>query len=598
MVKLYFPTTSLNFNDMFATESISPKIFYSKRIFGTKRHFSTELAFNDAYIFLFKRIPYFQLIDKRNSEFEEYPIILELEIDTKKYPLKKINDEIYAINRTIYFSLENISRVIFISSEDMQKVIHKSKLVIESKSVAKYAKSFDVLSFNTELKVVEKPLNLNFPICNITTELELDRIFNNIKGLFYSYYYKRNLSPDENVKILRDIAFGLNDILVKSEKLKGEPEVINDILLLAKNQIKKQYSKYKKVNAHFGVEEFFEFSYEGLIKFKENVLSEVSEKLLFENIISYLIKNPKKRVGYLEKDEINTLTSNIINLVDLRGNVNKEYFDDLEIIYNRFTLNNYEMDIKHIKSIVFQNFYAFLLKYNNLDELNQYIKDKSLKNEFILYSFIGSFVGYSGLDREFTENLFNSKDETLFRTIDDYLDEIRNKIRNSLDMFNNQENKSAQITLFNEVNLDSSNDRYIESRMKNNKNCSNDLYKEIQKIKQGKSIRYFLRMGHIILEDGTKVYFKKKEKNVVINLNNKQNVFEILLTHKDNADTRELVNYKQELKLIGVNQVSTRGNYPIAKIYKLNIGEKITVSPEEEKLILNWLNLINSSQKK
>ena len=34
MEKIYIPTTTLNFNNILSTESISPAIFYEKRGFG------------------------------------------------------------------------------------------------------------------------------------------------------------------------------------------------------------------------------------------------------------------------------------------------------------------------------------------------------------------------------------------------------------------------------------------------------------------------------------------------------------------------------------------------------------------------------------
>lgn len=74
-MKLYFPTSSLNFNDIFATESISTKNFYTKRSFGTKRHFKTEMSFGDNCITLFSKVPYFRLCEEPSSNIEEYPII-------------------------------------------------------------------------------------------------------------------------------------------------------------------------------------------------------------------------------------------------------------------------------------------------------------------------------------------------------------------------------------------------------------------------------------------------------------------------------------------------------------------------------------------
>lgn len=91
-------------------------------------------------------------------------------------------------------------------------------------------------------------------------------------------------------------------------------------------------------------------------------------------------------------------------------------------------MNDYEIDIKQIKSVVLQNLYAFLLKYNNLDELKSYISIKLLDKEYILYAIIGSFIGYSGLDREMTGKFFDSNNISLLQEIDDYLNELNANI--------------------------------------------------------------------------------------------------------------------------------------------------------------------------
>ena len=90
---LYIPTSSLNFNDIFATESISPKTFYSNRSFGTRRHFLTEYNFDSNVTLLYKRMPKFQF--ETETMLDEFPIILEVDVDFGKYSLKKLNEDIY-----------------------------------------------------------------------------------------------------------------------------------------------------------------------------------------------------------------------------------------------------------------------------------------------------------------------------------------------------------------------------------------------------------------------------------------------------------------------------------------------------------------------
>ena len=53
-MKLYIPTTSLNFNNILSTESISPKGFYASRGFGYSRWFSIPENNLDGAILLYE----------------------------------------------------------------------------------------------------------------------------------------------------------------------------------------------------------------------------------------------------------------------------------------------------------------------------------------------------------------------------------------------------------------------------------------------------------------------------------------------------------------------------------------------------------------
>lgn len=586
-MKLYFPTTSLNFNDIFATESLSPKKYYSLRKYGTRRHFSTELSFDDSYVFLFKKIPYFDLLKQSNSTLDEYPMILEIDVNFENNKILKISEEIYAINETIYFNIFNLN-VLFLSNEHINKVLKKSSLIIETKNVYKYRNCFKVLEFNNFTKI-NRPVSLNLPTYNIHNKLKNDQLFNSIKGLFYGFYYKRYSSPNENTILLKEIAYGLNDILMRSEKLTEEAEVINDILLLAKKQIKKQYSNSRKVKSNIDVKKIFEYKVDEGIYFLENIFRGNLEKELFEKIINYFIYNSKQKVGHLETTEINTIVNDVKRLIELDKKIINNYYKDINLIYDRFIKNDYEVDIKHINSIVLQNLYTFLLKYNNVDELKKYISIKALDSEYILYSFMGSFIGYSGLDREVTENLFRSDDFDLIKDIDCYLNEIRVSIVNSNFKESNVDivdNNVEQIRLFEEPNVE------IESS--NNKNYMGEIFKDLQDIKQNKNISQLLKLGKINLNDRTEVIFEKENNNVIISIISDANIFETILVYKGNVKEKDLTNFKRELKLYGINSVFTRGNYPMIEIFEIKDDEKHIVSQDNQKWIFNILNSIKT----
>jgi hypothetical protein len=54
-MKLYIPTTTLNFNNILSSESISPKAFYEKRDFGYSRWNVIEENNLDNSVLLYKK---------------------------------------------------------------------------------------------------------------------------------------------------------------------------------------------------------------------------------------------------------------------------------------------------------------------------------------------------------------------------------------------------------------------------------------------------------------------------------------------------------------------------------------------------------------
>ncbi|QDZ95924.1 hypothetical protein [Bacillus altitudinis] len=577
-MKLYFPTSSLNFNDIFATESISPKGYYARRKFGTKRHFVTEYATKEDFLVLFKTMPIFNLISNSNTTYEEYPLILELDLDIDEYDIHQINEQIYLVSRTIYLNVDNI-KMIFLKSEHMRRVLQKSKLVLETKNVAKYIDKFEIIDNFKKLRKIDIPINIKYPKTKTEKELEFDRIFNSLKGILYCYLFSNGLKANDNISIMRDIAFKLNDILNSSSKLNGEFEVINDLLLFTRDQVKKKYLTFKnnsKDNESLNINKIFKFKLNS-ISFQGKIFNDNVEQTLFEQILIYLINNSKQKVGNLEKSEIIKLV-NDITTITRKSHYGKKYFSDMKLIHDRFILNKLETNILNIKSLVLQNFYAFILKYNNLDELKIYLMEKNIKNNYVLYSFMGAFIGYSGLDREYTLGILKLENSDLLRKIDRFLNELQQDIRFSL---LKTEDKENQISMDNEL--------FIENRkLGDGDNLkSEDFYKELQYIKQDKVIRYFIKIGKFDIGKNMEFHFKKVEKNIQIHLGYKNQSYEIFLVHRENAGKEALLKFKKELKSFGVNGNFTRGNYPIVKVY--NYENDSEISKKEEIVIFECL---------
>lgn len=182
--KLYIPISSLNFNSIFSSESISPHVFYGSRCFGYKRN--TQVAFQplENVILLFNKLFHFDL---SNSNYEEYPIFIEVSEELISYKIRrKISNEefeISIIDSTIYFDTCNFV-FIFPTASIQQIIISKSLSSFETKTVSKYLQCFKTLDkYKDEIRELTLP-EIEYD-SDLKTEILKDESFDSLKGLFY-----------------------------------------------------------------------------------------------------------------------------------------------------------------------------------------------------------------------------------------------------------------------------------------------------------------------------------------------------------------------------------------------------------------------------
>ena len=84
--KLYLPTSSLNFNNIMSSESISPFSFYSHRKFGYERLYKVEANDLNNTILLYDKYPIFAV---DNTKLENYPIVFEIDTQIVKNDIQE-----------------------------------------------------------------------------------------------------------------------------------------------------------------------------------------------------------------------------------------------------------------------------------------------------------------------------------------------------------------------------------------------------------------------------------------------------------------------------------------------------------------------------
>lgn len=619
-MKLYFPTTSLNFNEIFSTETVSPPSFYCKRIFGTKRYFKTELQKSLDYTFLFNKPPYFDLIENSTSEYDEYPIILCIDVNNlQQYNVYEITDGIFVTNTTIYLSKDKLD-VFFFSDEHKNIILSKSNTVSEVKTIQKYFECFKIIDRSTLTK-----FNIVEPLCypelrENSNQLNLfkDRLFNSIKGFFYGYILMKQATHinDNYTKYQLEIkrldelhkVFKINSLLKEDNS-----EMINDILKVAEKYCSKNRrsieKEYNRIRTSIYIVHFSE-KYD--IKVSKDEFSDEQDLLIYEIIINILLKNPRQMRNENDKESLCNIVSLIKMSIKDIFNYTNIYYKDICLIEERVKNSNIDIYIELINSVLMQNLFCFLIKYSNIDEFTRYIELKNISNCHIAYSFLGAYFGFADLSKVLTNSIINSKCLDLNKCIDKYLMELKYKIEHIQvipDIYKINYNKSTTGSLdriSTDNHISDEKDGLIERDSKSVPVKSNlcfasdylilkkQLYIEIYRIKQFKIINKLLKAQSTILENKAILNIHREKTNVELSfkLNNYDNEVVVLLIYKENVGHEYLLTFKGEILKLGINKNICTGKYPAFRCYK-KIEDKIyKLNNSDELELLNTLRLI------
>lgn len=184
-MKYYIPTSSLNFNNILSTESLSPKSFYEKRGFGYTRWFSVEENCIEHLTLLYD-VPH--MFERPKSDIEDHPMLIEIDFD-EEFP--QVTEGIFYTDRTIYLNPWQ-TRFIFFNEKDRTIALSLSDSSLETKLVRLYQRKIYVQQFEGKYPIIKK--NDIIPIGEIDSLIEEDHIINKMKGLLYGYYIGANLS--------------------------------------------------------------------------------------------------------------------------------------------------------------------------------------------------------------------------------------------------------------------------------------------------------------------------------------------------------------------------------------------------------------------
>ncbi len=215
MKKYYIPTSSLNFNNIFSSESISPAGFYSQRKFGYSSW--TKIPENplDGAIVLYESLKSFE---RPIADVEDHPMLLEVYSD-EVFPI--LQEGVFYCNHTIYLNPWH-TKVYFFTEQDKKVTLSLSVHSLETKMLRLYKNGMNIIKSAEKYPVLSEYENI--PVCY--DEIEKDVQTNKIKGLLYGYYIGAALSTSlDNVKqihALLEIVDIISAVLSNPEKVATE----------------------------------------------------------------------------------------------------------------------------------------------------------------------------------------------------------------------------------------------------------------------------------------------------------------------------------------------------------------------------------------
>lgn len=422
MITLYIPTTTLNFNNILSSESISPKAFYGRREFGYRRWASVEENNIENAILLYDKLPSF---DRPDNGLEDHPLVIQVSLDENQ--VKDCDNGVFSCDKTIYLDPWH-TRFIFQSDKDRLTALSMSDSSSETKLIRLYR---NLLEVRKGENIYDVPVNNNIALNE--TEISNDFCLNRIKGLLYGYYIGANMSiRKEDVKeivAMRELQDILSSIQSSDDHTpsSSQRERLKQLLGLGLILYDVDIRNGQMLNRVETSISLLEQSSDS----KKVILLPDSHEIEFSNghLLSIrTIKDPKvQELFEAWTDFFFSFDSSKYN--GKVSTINKELSDELTVIarnvygeewegsHAKSFLNNLR---RHIRGEVFDEQWdnnllssvaAVLTHGDDWHKLLSFMQSKGMYDYRHAFAFYGVLNGFANLTRDFTDNIYNTSSE-------------------------------------------------------------------------------------------------------------------------------------------------------------------------------------------
>lgn len=430
MKYLYIPTTTLNFNNIFSTESISPIGFYPKRGFGYSKLESTPPNRLQNFTLLYSKYPVFEIQDDGR---DNYPMVIRIEKDLiPEVILKKVcsNNEIstFSVNQTIYFRPEKTT-IYFRSDSEQKNALIRSESSITTKNIKLYNSKFQIHNKNNEPEFSWDGALLKdiYDHGEIQPFIDIDRRIDRLKGFLYGYILGADKSVTKEEALMQA---ELREFQNKFYSLSNNPRYNFSDEYLAK--IKKAFyvfettcrnpsrSLYLKTIQDFPVE----ITNRSITEFlPKNIGFPISPfvRLINEYCLNSNFKGDLSDTRLDIAKEIGITIKKIVGQ-KWEGSLYKKYIN--ELLNNIKSAKRFEFE--SFDHLAIQSVAAFLLKGDDLKTLESFLKTHHRIGDLrFAFAFWGSMYGFSKIPKTEYDNLYEQNGDypnNLFKFVYDLLE--------------------------------------------------------------------------------------------------------------------------------------------------------------------------------
>lgn len=455
MKTYYIPTSSLNFNNIFSSESISPKGFYSRRNFGYSRWTSIpENPFNGVVLLYGEPKMFMRPI----SDLEDHPMLIEIKTDEE---FSLLSEGVHYSPHTIYLDPWH-THVYFFSETDKTTTLSMSNSSLETKMLRLYRRHIDVKTFEASYTAIENAPDYEISELEVSKDIKI----NKLKGLLYGYYIGAYLSiSKDSVRQLHSL-YEINDIvsailsnperkanLSQQQELSKFINILNQYNPIYRELLRFENNEVDRVEMLFQLLRTFGI-YIPITKTDDLLYSLASEsieqsptlakiqqqitdikkqphsllrtddsELVVGNNCVLTLKHPNAEVIALYK----TWIEKVLLLPEYNGKINPErselateltiiarddiYKENWENSQAKRSLNQLRRHLQGEEYTqswnngLLSSLAAVLIKGDNWEQLLQFMQYKEMFDYRLAFSLYGVLNGFANLTRDFTDNL-------------------------------------------------------------------------------------------------------------------------------------------------------------------------------------------------